>query len=54
MSNDNTIGQQKKPRSSEQHLISLGQILQHLREEEDVHTVIQTTITYFQEKFDYQ
>lgn len=54
MSNDNTNSSQKKPRSSEQHLISLGQILQRLREEEDVDIVIKTTIKYFQEKFDYQ
>ncbi|MTJ51430.1 GAF domain-containing protein [Anabaena sp. UHCC 0253] len=53
MSNDNQNGQQKKPRAAEQQILSLGQLLQNMREDDSVDALIKTTIAYLQEGFDY-
>ncbi|MFM2064326.1 MAG: hypothetical protein RLZZ507_3997 [Cyanobacteriota bacterium] len=47
------MGQPKKP-SAEQQILSLGKILQTLREEDDVEVLIKTTIAYLRQHFDYQ
>ncbi|TAE55635.1 MAG: GAF domain-containing protein [Nostocales cyanobacterium] len=54
MSTDNQTGQSKKPRISEQQILSLGKILQSIRDEENIDTLIKTTISYLKENFDYQ
>jgi len=53
MSNDDQNGQQKKPRTAEQEILSLGQLLQNLREGDSVDGLIKNTITYLKERFDY-
>jgi GAF domain-containing protein/signal transduction histidine kinase len=54
MSTDNQMGQPRKPIPSEQQILSLGKILQALRDEEDIDALITTTIAYLREHFDYQ
>lgn len=48
------MGQPQKPIAAEQQILSLGRILQSLREEEDVDVLIETTISYLKEQFDYR
>ncbi|MBD2774525.1 GAF domain-containing sensor histidine kinase [Iningainema tapete] len=47
------MGQPQKPIASEQHILSLGRVLQSLREEDDVDVLIETTIAYLKEQFEY-
>ncbi len=53
MSNDDQNGQLKNPKAAEQQILSLGQLLQNMREDDNVDTLIKTTITYLKERFDY-
>lgn len=46
------MGQPQK-RDAEQHILSLGRVLQSLREEDNVDVLIETTISYLKEQFDY-
>ncbi|MEO0971282.1 MAG: hypothetical protein AAFX80_23950, partial [Cyanobacteria bacterium J06639_18] len=39
--------------TTEQKILSLGRILQNLREEDNVDTLIEKTISFFQEYFQY-
>ncbi|MBW4641589.1 MAG: GAF domain-containing protein [Goleter apudmare HA4340-LM2] len=48
------MGQPKQPIAAEQQILSLGRVLQKLREEDNVDVLIATTIAYLQEQFDYQ
>ncbi|MEH2378448.1 MAG: GAF domain-containing protein [Nostoc sp.] len=48
------MGQPQKPIVGEQHIISLGRILQRLRDEDNVDVLIETTISYLKEQFDYK
>ncbi|MEH2005850.1 GAF domain-containing protein [Nostoc sp.] len=48
------MGQPQKPIAAEQQIISLGRILQRLREEDNVEVLIETTISYLKEEFDYK
>ncbi|WP_017315908.1 GAF domain-containing protein [Mastigocladopsis repens] len=43
----------QKPTASEQQIVSLGRVLQSLREENNVDVLIETTISYLKEQFDY-
>ncbi|PMB27416.1 GAF domain-containing sensor histidine kinase [Fischerella thermalis] len=45
--------QQQKLTAAEQQIISLGRVLQSLREEDHVDALIATTISYLQEQFEY-
>jgi GAF domain-containing protein len=45
--------QPQKPTAAEQQILSLGHILQSLREEDNVDVLIETTISYLTEQFDY-
>ncbi|BAZ30107.1 putative GAF sensor protein [Cylindrospermum sp. NIES-4074] len=54
MLTDNQMGQPQKPIAAEQPILSLGRVLQNLREEDNVDVLIATTITYLQEQFNYQ
>lgn len=45
--------QQQKLTAAEQKIISLGRVLQSLREEDHVDALIATTISYLQEQFEY-
>ncbi|MFN6571146.1 GAF domain-containing protein [Dendronalium sp. ChiSLP03b] len=47
------MGQPQKNIAAEQQIHALGQVLQSLREEDDVEVLITTTISYVQEQFDY-
>jgi len=47
------MGQPQKQDAAEQQILSLGRVLQTLREEDDVEVLIETTISYLQEQFDY-
>ncbi|MDP5017701.1 MAG: ATP-binding protein [Dolichospermum sp.] len=53
MSNDDQNEQQKKPKAAEQQILSLGQLLQNLREDDSVDALIKNTIGYLKERFDY-
>jgi transcriptional regulator with GAF, ATPase, and Fis domain len=53
MSNDNQNGQSKRTSPVEQQILLLGQILQTLREDDGVDTLIKTTLAYLKESFDY-
>ncbi len=53
MSNDDQNGKFNKPRDTEQQIISLGQLLQNLRENDSVGSLIKTTLAYLKEWFDY-
>ncbi|MCW5313156.1 GAF domain-containing protein [Nostoc sp. KVJ3] len=48
------MGQPQKPIAAEQQILSLGRVLQTLREEDDVDVLIETTISYLKEQFDYR
>ncbi|MEH2278034.1 MAG: GAF domain-containing protein [Nostoc sp.] len=48
------MGQPQKPIAAEQQILSLGRVLQSLREEENVDVLIETTISYLKEQFDYR
>ncbi|MEH1941167.1 MAG: GAF domain-containing protein [Nostoc sp.] len=47
------MGQPQKPIAAEQQILSLGRVLQSLREEDNVEVLIETTISYLKEQFDY-
>ncbi|MBU7587221.1 MAG: GAF domain-containing protein [Nostoc sp. TH1S01] len=47
------MGQPQKPIAAEQTIIALGRVLQTLREEDNVDVLIDTTISYIREQFDY-
>ncbi|QLE59004.1 GAF domain-containing protein [Nostoc sp. TCL26-01] len=47
------MGQPQKPIAAEQPILALGRVLQCLREEDDVDVLIETTITYIQQQFNY-
>lgn len=53
MFNGNQMRQPQKLTAAEQQILSLGRILQSLREEDNVDALIATTISYLQEQFDY-
>lgn len=44
----------QKPTATDQNIFSLGRVLQSLREENDVDVLIETTISYLKEQFDYK
>jgi GAF domain-containing protein/anti-sigma regulatory factor (Ser/Thr protein kinase) len=44
----------QKPNATDQQIFSLGRVLQSLREENDVDVLIETTISYLKEQFDYK
>ncbi len=48
------MGQPEKPIAAEQHIISLGRVLQSLREEDNVDVLIETIISFVNEQFDYR
>jgi GAF domain-containing protein/signal transduction histidine kinase len=48
------MGQLQRPIAAEQHIISLGRVLQSLREEDNVDVLIETIITFVKEQFDYK
>ncbi|MEH2161013.1 MAG: GAF domain-containing protein [Nostoc sp.] len=48
------MAQPQKPIAAEQQILSLGRVLQSLREEDDVDVLIETTISYLKEQFDYR
>lgn len=48
------MGQPQRPIAAEQHIISLGRVLQSLREEDNVDVLIETIITFVKEQFDYK
>jgi GAF domain-containing protein len=48
------MGQPQKPIAAEQQILSLGRVLQSLREEDNVDVLIETTISYLKEQFDYK
>ncbi|MBN3891971.1 MAG: GAF domain-containing protein [Nostoc sp. JL31] len=48
------MGQPQKSIAAEQQILSLGRVLQSLREEDDVDVLIETTISYLKEEFDYK
>jgi GAF domain-containing protein len=54
MLTNNQMGQPKQPIAAEQQILSLGRVLQKLREEDNVDVLIATTIAYLQEQFDYK
>ncbi|MBF2066826.1 MAG: sensor histidine kinase [Calothrix sp. C42_A2020_038] len=47
------MGQPQRPIAAEQHIISLGRVLQSLREEDNIDVLIETIITFVKEQFDY-
>ncbi|MEA5553126.1 GAF domain-containing protein [Anabaena cylindrica UHCC 0172] len=54
MSTDNQMGHSKKPIPAEPQILSVGRILQNLRDEDHVDVLITMTIAYLREQFDYQ
>ncbi|GAB1543310.1 GAF domain-containing protein [Scytonema sp. NUACC21] len=44
----------QKQTAADQHILSLGRVLQSLREENNVDVLIETTISYLKEQFDYR
>lgn len=48
------MGQSKEPNVCEQRLVSLGRVLQVLREESDLDSLVETTLTYFKSSFNYE
>ncbi|MEH2069864.1 MAG: GAF domain-containing protein [Nostoc sp.] len=48
------MGQPQKPIAAEQQILSLGRVLQSVREEDDVDVLIEIVISYLQEQFDYK
>jgi GAF domain-containing protein len=53
MLTDNQMAQPQKPPVAEQQIVSLGRILQNLREEDNIEGLVQSIISYIQEQFDY-
>jgi GAF domain-containing protein len=53
MLTDNQMAQPQKQPVAEQQIVSLGRILQNLREEDNIEGLVQTIISYIQEQFDY-
>ncbi|MTJ49673.1 GAF domain-containing protein [Dolichospermum sp. UHCC 0259] len=53
MSNDDQNKQPNKLRNSEQQIVLLGQVLQNLREDDRIDSLIKTTIAYLREWFNY-
>ncbi|MBW4430220.1 MAG: hypothetical protein KME28_00210 [Pelatocladus maniniholoensis HA4357-MV3] len=53
MFNGNQMRQQQKFTAAEQQIISLGRVLQSLREEDNIDGLIATTISYLQDQFAY-
>ncbi|WP_330220812.1 sensor histidine kinase [Calothrix sp. NIES-3974] len=51
---DTQMAQQQRPIAAEQHIISLGRVLQSLREEDNIDVLIETTIAFVKEQFDYR
>ncbi|MBD2441042.1 GAF domain-containing protein [Nostoc sp. FACHB-110] len=47
------MGQQQRQIAAEQPMIALGRVLQTIREEDNVDVLIETTISYIREQFDY-
>ncbi|MBE9205252.1 GAF domain-containing protein [Nostoc sp. LEGE 06077] len=47
------MGQPQRPIAAEQPIIALGRVLQTIREEDNVDVLIDTTISYIREQFDY-
>ena len=47
------MSQQQKPNSDDKKLVSLGRVLQILREEDNVDVLIETSLNYLQAEFDY-
>jgi transcriptional regulator with GAF, ATPase, and Fis domain len=47
------MGQPQRPIAAEQHIISLGRVLQSLREEDNIDVLIETIINFVKEQFDY-
>ncbi|PAX60392.1 sensor histidine kinase [Brunnivagina elsteri] len=47
------MGQSQRPIAAEQHIISLGRVLQSLREEDNVDVLIETIISFVKDQFDY-
>lgn len=47
------MSQQQKPNSDDKKLVSLGRVLQTLREEDNVDVLIETSLNYLQAEFDY-
>lgn len=47
------MGQQRQPTAYGKQLVALGRTLQSLREENNIDVLIETTIAYLQEEFDY-
>ncbi len=54
MLTNNQMGQPQPPIAAEQQILSLGRVLQKLKEEDNVDVLIATTISYLQEQFDYK
>ncbi len=54
MLTNNQMGPPEKLIAAEKQIISLGRVLQKLREEDNVEVLIETTIAYIKEQFDYQ
>ncbi|MBN3894380.1 MAG: GAF domain-containing protein [Nostoc sp.] len=48
------MGQPQKPIAAEQQILSLGRVLESLREEDNVDVLIEITISYLKEQFDYK
>jgi GAF domain-containing protein/signal transduction histidine kinase len=48
------MAQNQKPIAAESQIFSLGRVLQSLREEDNVDVLIETTISYLKEQFDYK
>ncbi|AFY49350.1 GAF domain-containing protein [Nostoc sp. PCC 7524] len=47
------MGQPQPPIAAEQHIVALGNVLQRLREADDVEVLIETTISYIKQQFNY-
>lgn len=47
------MGSQQKPTAAEQNIFSLGRILQSLREEDNIDVLVEMTISYIKEQFEY-
>jgi GAF domain-containing protein len=48
------MAQNQKPIAAESQIFSLGRVLQSLREEDNVDVLIETTVSYLKEQFDYE
>ncbi len=48
------MGQSKEPNAYEQQLVSLGRVLQVLREGTDVDALVETALTYLKSSFNYE